>query len=105
MSANHVFAIVLAAGLVNGVLGPYWVVVLYWAPLWVPTWLPGNPQLLIYLASMIAATTTVILAGVPVALAEGAFPALRKTTAAMWLWAACATALAVPAVLWRLSLA
>ena len=32
--------------LVNGVLGPYWLVVLYWAPLWVPTWLPGNPQLL-----------------------------------------------------------
>lgn len=105
MNRNHIFAIVLAAGLANGVLGPYWLVVLYWSPMWLPTWLPGHPGLLIYLSTMIAATATVILAGVPVALAEGAFPALRKSNAAMWLWAACAAALTVPALLWRLSLA
>jgi hypothetical protein len=98
MRAHHLFAVVLAIAMVNGVFSPYLVLVVGFAPIWLPTWLPAEPGYLFFLGSLITATTTVLLSGVPAALAEGALGWARGSLAAMWVWVAAAAILALPAL-------
>lgn len=98
MSRSHYFAGVLAVSALNGVFSPYLLVVMALAPIWMPTWMPPDPSLLFYFSSLITATTTMMLAGVPAALLEAAVPRLRGTPAPMALWLAVTVILSIPAI-------
>jgi heme/copper-type cytochrome/quinol oxidase subunit 3 len=99
MERQQIFALVLGLSAVNGMFSPYLDLTLALSPIWTPGWLPGNPSLLFYFASLLTATTTLLLSGVPAALAEGAAPSLRGTAAALWIWAAAAFVLTLPGLL------
>ena len=106
MRPHQIFAGVLALAAMNGIFSPYLAVVLAFVPVWAPAWLPNDPSLLFYLASLIVATTTLLLSGVPAALVENAFPAPRATgsnasmpNASMYVWLAAALLLSLPGAL------
>lgn len=99
MERHQIFALILGLSAVNGMLSPYLDLTIALAPIWVPTWLPENPSLLYYAASMLTATTTLLLSGVPAGLAEGALPGLRNTNTALWIWAGGAFVLTIPGIL------
>ncbi len=63
-----------------------------------PTWVPATPQMLFYFSSLITATATMLFAGVPAALIEGAFPKTRGTLTPMFVWAGAAFFAASPAM-------
>lgn len=98
MTRSHFFAAILAVSALNGVFSPYLLVVMALAPIWMPAWMPAEPSLLFYFSSLITATTTMMLAGVPAALLEAAAPRLRDTPAPMALWLAATVLLSVPAI-------
>jgi hypothetical protein len=97
MPPHQIFAIILALSALNGVLSPYLLIVLAFAPVWVPTWL-SSASAVFYVASLLTATTTLLLSAVPAGLAENAFPRLRGTPAVLWIWAAAALVLTLPAL-------
>jgi hypothetical protein len=86
MTRAQVFACVLAVSLINGLFSGLAIVVAAYAPLWLPFWLPANIGVILFLAILIVATTTLLAAGIPAALVEGAFPQTRDTLMPMWVW-------------------
>ena len=105
MQPHHLFAVVLALSALSGLLSPYLLLVLAYAPVWVPNWSTGSAGTVFYLASLITATTVLLVSGVPAALAERAFPALGGTLVPLWIWVAGAGILSLPALLRFISLA
>ena len=99
MQRHHVFALVLAIAAVNGILSPWLAVVVAFAPIWYPTWLPSDPQPLFYLASLVTATATLLASGVPAAVAERALRLPRESTASLWIWTLAALVLSLPGLL------
>lgn len=98
MPRHQIFAIILALSALNGLMSPYLLIVLALAPVWAPTWLGPDPSSLFYLASLLTATTTLLLSAVPAGLAENAFPRLRGSSAPLWIWAGTALVLSLPAI-------
>ena len=96
MTRHQIFAVALGLSTVNGMFSPYLDFVLALSPLWMPNWMPGSPGLLFYAASMLTATTTLLVSGIPAALAERAVPRLRDGTGSMGIWAVSAFALTLP---------
>jgi hypothetical protein len=61
---------VVAVALYNGLFSPFTFIVLQWAPAWLPGFVPFSVPVALYGASLIVATTTLLLSGVPAALFE-----------------------------------
>ena len=94
MRPHHIFAIALGAAAIAGMTPVAWIVVAAFSWIWLPTWLPFERGLVVFLSMLVAATTSLLLAGIPAALFErigGADPDGRR---ALWIWAASACALA-----------
>jgi hypothetical protein len=98
MPPHQIFAIVLALSALNGLMSPYLLIVLAFAPVWVPNWL-SSASAVFYLASLLTATTTLLLSAVPAGLAENAFPRLRGTVGVLWIWAAAALLISLPGLI------
>ncbi len=104
MQRHHIFSIVLVASAISGILSP--VVAIFWvlAPLWIPSWLPVGPEIIFYLCSLMAATTTLLMSGVPAALYERLIDA-RDDRRTLWIWAVSACGLMLLGLAWRLGMA
>ncbi len=104
MQRHHIFSIVLVASAISGILSP--LVAIFWilAPLWIPSWLPVGPEIIFYLCSLMAATTTLLLSGVPAALYERLIRD-QDGTRALWIWAASACGLMLLGLAWRFGMA
>jgi hypothetical protein len=99
MTHQQLFALTLGLSAVNGMLSPYLDLTLALSPIWIPGWMPGSPAALFYAASLLTATTTLLLSGVAAALAEGAAPSLRGTATVLWIWAGAAFVLTLPGLI------
>jgi uncharacterized protein YqgC (DUF456 family) len=67
------FFAVVALSAVNGVLSPVTPVLMLFTPIWYPDLLPVTQSAVLYTASIIVSTVTLMLAGLPAALWERAF--------------------------------
>lgn len=99
MHRQQILALTLGLCAINGLVSPYLVVVIGFAPIWMPTWMPASLGAIVYLSNLITATTTLLLAGVPAALAERLSPGLRDGNGVAWVWALAAFVLTVPGLL------
>lgn len=96
MTRSQAFALVLGLSAANGIFSPYLDLVLALSPVWLPTWLPESAGLLFYASSMLTATTTLLVSGIPAALAERFVHGLRGSVSAMAIWALAAFVLTLP---------
>jgi hypothetical protein len=90
---------ILAFAIVNGIFSPATAAVFLLHPLWYPPIAPFVLPVVFMLASLIVATGTIMLAGVPAALYEHA--AGRRAPgglASAWIWLVGTALLSVPAV-------
>lgn len=106
MSPQTLLVVVVALSLFNGLFSPFVVVAYRTVPLWLPYLFPGITNLVIvaefvfYVASLIVATSTLLLSGVPAALVERGFGIdSRDATLPMYVWLAGAAFLSTPAVM------
>jgi hypothetical protein len=86
MERQHILAMIAATAVANGIFSPYLVVVLAFAPIWYPAWMPDDPSVLFMSASLILSTTTLLFAGAPAALIRRSWPSRIDDQAEMWLW-------------------
>lgn len=70
MTPQTLFVLVVAASLFNGLVSPALFIVYAFSPLWLPEVIEPIPEVRFYGASLIVASATLLLAGVPAALAE-----------------------------------
>lgn len=106
MQPQTLLVTVVALSLFNGLFSPVLVLVYRTVPLWLPYLFPGLSELLIvsefvfYIASLIVATTTLLLSGVPAALTEWLTGLdSRQSAVPMYVWLASAAFLTTPAVM------
>jgi hypothetical protein len=99
MERHQILAAILAVAVLNGIFSPYLVLVLQFAPIWFPTWAPADPSVVFYLASLITATTTLLVGGVPAAILERAAPVFADTIGSRLAWLAGCLVLSIPALL------
>lgn len=99
MERHQILAMTLAIAALNGIFSPYLALVIYFAPVWLPAWAPDGPSTMFYLASLITATSTLLVAGIPVAALERLAPAYADTVGSRLLWLIGCMVLSLPAVL------
>lgn len=97
MEDRAVFALIAAVATANGVFSPDLLGIIALAPIWYPEWLRGDAATLFMLGSLLWATTTLLLAGIPAALAERAFPARVTGQTPLWIWLGAAVLLSLSA--------
>jgi hypothetical protein len=86
MERIHIFGLIAGIAAVNGIFSPFLFPVVAFAPVWYPAWLGLDPSLVFLLASLAVSTTTLLLAGVPAALAERLRPAIVADNGDLWIW-------------------
>ena len=103
MTPNTVFLAVLALSLANGLISPLLSIVYVLMPAWAPHVFLGMqdivilPEILFYMSSLIVATGTLLIGGVPAALYERLLGGEPESPAAMYLWLAGVLLLTLPA--------
>ncbi len=89
---------IMALGLINGLFSPLTFMVFLLQPFWYPFFLPGTPGFVQLFASLITATGSIILAGVPAALYERFFGGGKTSLVSLWIWISALALISMPAV-------
>jgi hypothetical protein len=100
MPANPFIVALMAVGMLNGIFSPFFVItsqVMITAIM--PLLILAGPRVTAFLASLIAATATIMLAGVPAALFERITGRRETDTASYAIWLTAAVVISLPALL------
>lgn len=97
MDRQALFVIVVTVSAINGILSPFIAVAFALAPVWLPELVPPSAGIVAYLSSLIVATATLILSGVPAALYERIIGVRPNDTVPLYVWLATAIVISVPA--------
>ena len=92
----YVIAIVLFAT-INGIFSPWLGAVLPFVFVLMPSFFLGSLGMLLFMSSILFATLTLIVGGIPAALYERWIGAKESTEFSMWLWLAGVGVLTLPA--------
>lgn len=98
MDRQTIFAITVTIAVVNGVFSPIVGLAYALAPIWLPEFLPITPGVLLYLSSLIVATATLLMAGVPAALYERLIDRRPESRMPTLVWLGTAITLSLPAL-------
>jgi len=98
MDRQTLFVIVIGLAVMNGIFSPLVGLAFALAPIWLPEFLPVSQGVLLYLSSLIVATATLLLAGVPTALYEKLIDKQPESRTAMLVWIGAAITLSLPAL-------
>lgn len=90
--------LVLGAAMLNGLFSPARLLVLVLADIWYPGFLPASLGLVLFLSSLLVATFTLMIAGVPAAVYERLSGATESNFISMGIWLAGVLILTAPAV-------
>ncbi len=100
MPANPFIVALMAVGMLNGIFSPFFVIT---AQVMITAIMPllilAGPRITAFLASLIAATATIMLAGVPAALFERITGRRETDTASYAIWLTAAVVISLPALL------
>ena len=100
MPSNPFIVALMAVGMLNGIFSPFFVItsqVMITAIM--PLLILAGPRVTAFLASLIAATATIMLAGVPAALFERIAGRRETDTASYAIWLTAAVVISLPALL------
>lgn len=99
MTTNHFTVLLLFVCILNGMFSPVILLVMSTWPAWFPVLLLDvNDATLFYLSSLIVATSTLLISGVPAAVYERLAGRKQSDLASRVLWLAGALLLSLPAI-------
>lgn len=99
MSREQVAVLAVVVAMINGMFSPTLPLFFFAnAPAWYPSILPFNPDLIVYLSRICAATATLVLSGIPAALYERFARPAGDSSVPAWIWTIAAIALSWEAV-------
>jgi hypothetical protein len=99
MLRHQVFALVLGIAAFNGIFSPLVHLIAAYSIVWAPPWMSTDPSVTFYFSSLILATATLLVSGVPVALIERLVPESRSAPGPNWVWALVCLVLSLPALI------
>jgi hypothetical protein len=90
--------LVLGVAMLNGLFSPALRIVVLFAPVWYPEFLPASAGLLFLFSSLLVSTFTLMIAGVPAAIYERLSGTPESNFVSMGIWLAGVLILTAPAV-------
>jgi hypothetical protein len=93
----YVIAIMLFAT-INGIFSPFIIAVVPFVVIMSPAFFAESLQVILFVSSLLLATFTLMLGGVPAALYERWVGTKESTELSMWIWLAGVAVLSLPAV-------
>jgi hypothetical protein len=97
MSTQPFTIAIVAFATINGIFSPLLVVFIPFVLVLMPAFFLQSTSVLLFLSSILCATVTLILGGIPAALYERWVGATESTPLSMWLWLAGVGILTLPA--------
>jgi hypothetical protein len=94
---QHNLAIIVGLAILNGIFSPALIAVFALHPVWYPTLLSVMLPLMFLLSSLIVATLTLMIGGVPAAFYER-FTKRERSAMSGYIWLACVLVLTLPAL-------
>ncbi len=94
---QHHLAVIIGLAILNGIFSPALIAVFALYPVWYPSFLPAMLPVMFALSSVIVATLTLMIGGVPAALYER-FTQREKTPMSGYVWLAGVLVLTLPAI-------
>lgn len=94
---QHHLVVIIGLAILNGIFSPALIAVFALHPVWYPSFLPIALPLLFLLSSLIVATLTLMMGGVPAALYER-LAGRQQTTMSGYIWFAGVVVLTLPAI-------
>ena len=103
MDRNFLLFTVVGVSVLNGLFSPYLVIAMPIAAVLMPEVFPRSVGWVLFFSSLLVASTTLLVSGVPAALYERLFDRGRGGQVALWIWLAGAALLALPALrfIWK----
>lgn len=98
MSTQSFYSALLAFAIVNGIFSPATAMAFLLHPLWYPPIAPFYLPIVFMISSLIVATSTIMLAGVPAAIYEHLSGRRTENRVSAWIWLAGTALLSLPAV-------
>ena len=99
LDRQTLFPLVLGLCVVNGIFSPYLKIAIPITAALMPELFPRTLEWVLFWSSVLLATGTLLLSGVPAALYERLLERDANAAASTWIWFAGAGALSLPAVL------
>ena len=99
MSRNSFIFAIVGFAIINGMFSPLLPQALGAVLIMGPAFFATSISILFFFASILLATLTIMVAGVPAALYERAPGASDSTQVSMWIWLACSGVLTLPAII------
>ena len=90
--------LVIGLSIVNGIFSPYLSVAIPVSAALMPELFPRTVEWVLFWGSVLLASATLLVSGVPAALYERLVDSDPAATISMWIWFGCAAALCFPAV-------
>lgn len=78
--------LVLGVAMLNGLFSPARLAIFLLYPLWYPWFMPASPNLLFFFSSLLVATFTLMIAGVPAAIYERFSGQSESSFTSMGIW-------------------
>jgi hypothetical protein len=103
MDRNFLLFTVVGVSVLNGLFSPYLAIAMPIAAVLMPEVFPRSVGWVLFFSSLLVASTTLLVSGVPAALYERLFDRGRGGQLASWIWLAGAALLALPALrfIWK----
>jgi hypothetical protein len=95
---RHFLVGAVVVAIVNGIFSPYLLSVFLFYPLWYPTWAPAVTEAVVAISSILLATLTLMIAGIPAAISERVRGKKETDDVSALIWFCCALLLTLPAV-------
>jgi hypothetical protein len=97
LDRQTLFLIVLAISVANGIFSPFLNIAIPVAAVLLPELFPRTVEWVLFWSSILLASATLLLSGVPAALYERLIERSAPGMSSMWIWLAGAAALSLPA--------
>lgn len=98
MGTQSFLVAILGFGIINGIFSPYRLMAQIIVFAMSPGFFISSPSVVLLASSLLTATMTIMLAGVPAALFERISGQQESDTVSMWIWLAGIALLSLPAV-------
>lgn len=89
---------IFALAILNGIFSPGLLMALVFKGLWYPDFLPRSPAMVFFFSSLLTATVTVMVSGIPAAIFERLSGAKEATPVSIGIWLAAMALLTLPAL-------
>ncbi len=103
MDRNFLLFAVVGISMLNGLFSPFLAIAMPIAAVLMPEVFPRSVGWVLFFSSLLVASATLLVSGVPAALYERLVDRTRDSQAALWIWLAGAALLALPALryIWK----